>query len=206
MTYVARTMRAHMGARVLLAVLVLPTAVLAQDTGGFDLGLHVAASKTRLGLYRGDATVGSVSVGGWSLSVGVRTTHHIGGELFYSHSPEDDDPYDRAPSLRMIGGMVQASVSRTPHHGFDLYGGAGLSHLRVREWPDFSGCRPEDGCFLEGGPSFTNGGSLAPLAGVGASYAFSRVLVRLDFRVFGANARSGQATTLVGFGMGFVPF
>lgn len=189
-----------------LTLLSCPTVAQAQASGGFRLGLHVAASRTHLGLHRGDATVGSVSVDGWSVSLGIRTTRHLGGEVFYSSTPKDDDPYDLAPELRMIGAMITASVGATPHDGFDLFGGVGFTHLRVRRWPDFSGCRPEVGCFLEGGPSFTNGGSMAPLAGVGVSFARSRILARLDFRVFGANDQARQATTLVGFGIGVVPF
>jgi len=189
-----------------LAMVAVPDAAAAQESSDRGVDVHLAASHTRIGLYGGDATVGSVGVGGWSLAARIRTGHHIGGEAFFSFSSAQDNPYNRAPGLKLAGAAATVSLSDTPHAGFDAYAGLGVTSIRVDEWIGSAGCRIEDGCFAEGGPSFANGEDTAPLVVGGVSYAFEDLLIGADLRVVGQNDQARQVTTLLGFGVGWSLF
>lgn len=188
---------------IVLTLLATPAHLVAQvETSG--VGLHVAVSALRVSLYRGDATVGPVSNLGWAATLGVRSPRHFGGEMFATFLPVSDDPYDRAPQLVTVGGWATLSVSPHPHRGLDVFGGAGVAYLGVRGWPDFSGCTPEVGCFLEGGPSFENGDSVVPVLGAGMTYSLRPLAVRVDVRWIPSGDHAGQSTTQTGLGVAFV--
>jgi hypothetical protein len=188
---------------VVLALLATPLPLQAQeDTSGS--GLYVAVSALRVSLYRGDATVGPVSNLGWAGTVAARSPSNLGGELFVTFLPVGRDPYDRAPQLVTVGGWATLSLSPHPRRGLDVFGGAGLAYLGVRGWPDFSGCTPEVGCFLEGGPSFENGDSVVPVVGAGMTYSHRPVAVRADLRWIPSSDHAGQSTIQTGLGVALV--
>ncbi len=181
-------------------VLALPCVLSAQDAAP-RVAIDVAASAVRFSIYGGDATVGPVANIGWAGSVSARSTSGLGGELFLSLLPASDDPYDPSPRLTTFGGWLTLGLNRTPHEGFDIFGGAGMAYLAVRGWPDFSDCTLDVGCFAEGGPNFENGGSVVTVAGGGVLYSFRPLAVRGDVRVIPSNSHARQRTVQLGLGV-----
>ena len=173
------------------ALLLAATIASAQESR-FSLAPQLVASVDRV-------SSGGVAKPGWSASLGVRTSQHLGADLFVASSSLQSSPI--APELRIAGGWITLSVSRTPQQGADLFGGFGLAYFGVRGWPDFSGCQPPL-CFYESARGFENGDSYAMVLGGGATYTLRFLLVRADVRWVLPNEGADQTVLNTGVGIG----
>lgn len=187
-------------ARVLL-ILLTPTPVLGQVLDDLRITPYVDVSRERLRIHEGDATIGPVTESGWTVTVGARSTRHLGAELWLSSSGATAG---LAPSLRTVGLWGTVRPTQSPWHGFDGFVGVGVAGTRVSDWPDFSRCRIEVGCFAEGGGSFQNGTGLAATIGVGLSWEARPIRARVDYRTVLSSEVSGQAIPRLALGVGIV--
>jgi hypothetical protein len=112
---------------------------------------ETGAQLTYVPLYGGDATVGSVSGWGASVSAGMRLTSKARVDVFLTHVPADDDPLDRGPQVQ-LGGVTVGRTWYGPEMGLFVAGGVGFIAIDTRPRPV---CDPPF-CFAEGGPSFVD--------------------------------------------------
>lgn len=159
-------------------------------------------SSERVFVYEGDATVGRVTRSGWAVRVGLRSSRFFGGELWYASSARSPNTIGTAPDLKTVGAWATIALTPRPILGIDASIAVGFAGTRVRGWPDFSGCTPENLCFLEGGPSFTNGTAVSPAAGVRLTWSPSPFRVLWEYHWVLRSDVSGQTLRRRGLGVG----
>lgn len=166
---------------------------------------HVETRASWLPLYRGDATVGAVA--NRAITVGGGFRIGSGGlatvEGFYTLSPRDNDPYNRAPRIQMLGALV--SNARPPESSWSVIRSFGIGLIDIS--PEaLEPCEPP--CFREGGPSFHRAtlptviGRLgAELHVAGPAYLRADVRVHQPFATGGNKGDSGDRRWEFGVGL-----
>jgi hypothetical protein len=176
--------------------------LLAGLTGAADVraqpSIEAGLRGSYLPLYAGDATVGAVH--------GLAATVHAGlvlgpegqveVEAFYTFSPRDTDPYNRAPRIQLAGGLLH--LSRGVDAAVSAVGTVGVGLVDIA--PEETGpCNPPL-CFDEGGPSYRDAVLPTAIGGLGLDLALQGpVRLRLDARghlPLGADDNAGDSGKL----------
>lgn len=165
--------------------------------------VHLDAMLDRVSLHRGDATIGAIGTGGFSVVGGLRSRRHIGAEFWLAHSGRHPDLASLTPQVDVFALWATVAPFREPIRGLDLSIAVGAAFTSVSGWPDFSSCLIEFGCFLEGGPGFFNGSAASPAVGAIASWTVHRFRVRADYRMVASSGVSQQTISRFGVGVGW---
>lgn len=142
---------------------------------------------------------------GTATSSGMTTNRGVGGRVGYRptssrralveaygmYVPRSSDPYQHAPETTTLG--VQATyLTRRADQRLNPYvaGGIGFWRVDARTQPP---CRPEDGCFAEGAPSFEDATALSLVLGLGTYVTVvPNVALRAAARLHGPLAIGGD--------------
>jgi hypothetical protein len=164
---------------------------------------------SRLPLYGGDVTVGSVATWAWTVSAGLRVgdlaTGHL--EAFYTLSPMDTDPHNNAPRIQLAG--IMFGFSRPPEAEWSFVGSVGAGVIDIRPEPR-GACDPPL-CFDEGGAHFEEATLPTAVGRLGVhARLIPRLHTRLDARVhwpFGGPSEVGDSDNLrLEIGLGVLYF
>jgi hypothetical protein len=189
---------------VLALILSLSAGVEAQPVPvSSNLTVHLDAMRDQVSLHSGDATVGAIGAGGFSVAGGVRSRRHLGAEVWLAHSGRHPDPTMLTPEVDVYAIWATVAPFSEPVRGLDLSIAVGAAVTSVSGWPDFSSCLIQFGCFSEGLPGFFNGSSTSPSVGAIASWTVRRFRVRADYRWVASSGVSPRAISRLGVGVGW---
>jgi hypothetical protein len=176
------------------AVVVLFCAMALPSYASAQIGFHVGFRGSYLPLYRGDATVGSVSGSAATLEAGLSLGASRQTEVssFYTISPRSDDPYNRRPQIVLAG--ILLSIWRGVHSPIGPVFSFGLGAIDVVP-SRIENCEPPL-CFNEGGPNYGDARFATAIGGLGLDIRIIENLrLRVDGRVhwpLGADEAAGQ--------------